>query len=118
MSLSVARYAAYSALMTTQTQISVTSSNISNADTAGYTTKTANQVATTTNGVGTGTTITGITSNVDKLLLKQLFQSESALGAATTTDSYASQLQSYFGSVSGSIWRQLGNLHRQQFGRP
>jgi len=102
MSLSIARYAAYSTLMTTQTQISVSSANIANADTDGYTKKTATQTSTTSNGFGTGTTITGITSNVDKLLLKQLFSAESALGAATVTDSYLSQLQSYMGSVSGS----------------
>lgn len=102
MSLSIARYAAYSALTTTQSQISVSSANIANADTDGYTKKTATQASTTSNGVGTGTTITGITSNVDKLLLKQLNQAESALGAATVTDSYASQLQSAMGSVSGS----------------
>lgn len=102
MSLSIARYSAYSALMTTQTQISVSSANIANADTEGYTKKTATQASTTTSGVGTGTTITGITSSVDKLLLKQLFSAESELGAATVADSYASQLQSYMGSVSGS----------------
>jgi len=100
MSLSIARYSAYSALMTTQTQISVASANIANADTEGYTRKTATQVATVSNGIGTGTTITGISSNVDKLLLKSLFQAVSALGSATVTDSYASQLQSLFGSTS------------------
>ena len=100
MSLSIARYSAYSALMTTQTQISVASANIANADTEGYTKKTATQVATVSNGIGTGTTITGISSNVDKLLLKSLFQAVSALGSATVTDSYASQLQSLFGSTS------------------
>jgi len=100
MSLSIARYSAYSALMTTQTQISVASSNIANADTEGYTKKTADQTSTVSNGIGTGTTVTGITSSVDKLLLKSLIQSMSALGAATTTESYASQLQSYFGSTA------------------
>jgi flagellar hook-associated protein 1 len=102
MSLSVARYAAYSAMMTTQTQISVASSNIANADTDGYTKKTASQTSTVSNGTGTGTTVTAITSNVDKLLLKSLMTAISALGSATTADSYASQLQSLFGSTSGS----------------
>lgn len=100
MSLSIARYSAYSAMMTTQTQISVASSNIANADTEGYTKKTANQTSTVSNGIGTGSTVTGITSNVDKLLLKSLVQSMSALGGATTTESYASQLQSLFGSTA------------------
>ena len=112
MSLSIARYSAYSALMTTQTQISVASANIANADTEGYTKKTATQVATVSNGIGTGTTITGISSNVDKLLLKSLFQAVSALGSATVTDSYASQLQSLFGSTSsgdGSSGTSIAN---------
>ena len=102
MSLSVARYAAYSALMATETQISVTSANIANADTDGYTQKTATQVSTQSGSTGSGTVITGISSNVDKLLLKSLNQSESALGAATATDSYASQLATLFGSTTSS----------------
>ncbi|MBI1203235.1 MAG: flagellar hook-associated protein FlgK [Rhodopseudomonas sp.] len=102
MSLSVARYAAYSAMMTTQLQISVASSNIANADTAGYTKKSAAQTSTVSNGVGTGTTVTAVTSNVDKLMLKSLMSAVSALGTATTNDSYASQLQSLFGSTSSS----------------
>lgn len=102
MSLSIARYAAYSALMTTQTQISVASSNIANADTEGYTRKVATQVATVSNGTGTGSAVTGITSTVDALLVKSLVQATSSLGAATVTESYASQLQSYFGTTTGS----------------
>jgi flagellar hook-associated protein 1 FlgK len=102
MSLSVARYAATSAMTATQLQISVASSNIANADTAGYTKKTATQASTVTNGVGTGTTVTAVTSNVDKLMLKSLMSAVSALGTATTNDSYASQLQSLFGSTSSS----------------
>lgn len=102
MSLSVARYAAYSAMMATQVQISVASANIANADTAGYTKKTATQASTVSNGAGTGTAVTSITSNVDKLMLKSLMSAVSALGTATTNNSYASQLQSLFGSTSTS----------------
>lgn len=102
MSLSIARYAATSALMAAETQLSITSANIANADVDGYTRKTATQVSTVSNGVGSGTAITGISSSVDKLLLKSLMQAVSALGAASTTNDYASQLQSYFGSTTGS----------------
>jgi flagellar hook-associated protein 1 FlgK len=102
MSLSVARYAAYSAMMTTQVQISVASSNIANADTTGYTKKTATQTSTVSNGTGTGTTVTSITSNVDKLMLKSLMSAVSALGTATTNNDYANQLQSLMGSTSTS----------------
>lgn len=102
MSLSIARYAATSALMAAETQLSITSANIANADVDGYTRKTATQVSTVSNGIGSGTEITGISSSVDKLLLKSLMQAVSALGAASTTNDYASQLQSYFGSTTGS----------------
>jgi flagellar hook-associated protein 1 len=101
-SLDIARLIAFSALSATEVQIGVASSNISNADTAGYTKKTANQVAAVSGGVGTGVSITGISSNVDQLLLKSLIGSTSDLGAAGTTNSYMSQLQQLFGSISTS----------------
>jgi flagellar hook-associated protein 1 FlgK len=101
-SLDVALRIATSSLMTTQVQISVASANISNADTTGYTVKTANQVATVSAGVGTGTMITGITSNVDKLLLKSLMQATSALGSADTSNSYLNELQALYGTSSGT----------------
>jgi flagellar hook-associated protein 1 FlgK len=88
--------------MTTQVQMSVASANIANADTTGYTEKTANQTATVSAGVGTGATITGITSNVDKLLLKSLMQATSALGSADTSNTYLNQLQALYGSSSGT----------------
>ncbi len=62
------------------------SSNISNADTPGYTQKTANQESLVTGGTGTGVTITGITSNVDRLLLKSLIGATSDLGSASTVN--------------------------------
>jgi flagellar hook-associated protein 1 FlgK len=101
-SLDVALRIATSSLMTTQVQISVASANISNADTKGYTVKTANQVANVSAGVGTGTMITGITSNVDKLLLKSLMQATSVLGSADTSNSYLNELQALYGTSSGT----------------
>ena len=86
MSLDIARNIAFSGLWATQAQISVASSNISNADTTGYTRKTANQASSVTAGVGTGVTVTGTTSSVDKLLLKSLIGSNSDLGSADTTN--------------------------------
>ncbi|MGV7216145.1 flagellar hook-associated protein FlgK [Bradyrhizobium sp. UFLA05-112] len=102
MSLDIARLIAFSGLSATQVQISVTSSNISNADTTGYTEKTASQASSVTNGVGTGVTVTGITSNVDKLLLKSLISATSDLGSADTTNTYLTSLQKLYGSTSSS----------------
>ena len=102
MSLDIARSIAFSGLSATSVQISVTSSNISNADTTGYTKKSANQSSSVTNGVGTGVTVTGITSTVDKLLLKSLVGADSELGAADTTNTYLTSLQKLYGSISSS----------------
>ena len=102
MSLDIARNIAFSGLWATQAQISVASSNISNADTTGYTRKTANQASSVTAGVGTGVTVTGITSSVDKLLLKSLIGSNSDLGSADTTNNYLTQLSQLYGSTGSS----------------
>jgi flagellar hook-associated protein 1 FlgK len=101
-SLDVARSIAVSSLMATQVQISVASANIANASTTGYTVKTAVQAATVSGGVGTGTTITAITSNVDRLLLKSLVAATSELGSATTSSGYLDQLQALYGSTTGT----------------
>jgi flagellar hook-associated protein 1 FlgK len=101
-SLDIARSIAVSSLMASQVQISVASSNLSNADTTGYTVKTANQVSTTSGGAGTGVAITGITSNVDKLLFKSLITAESELGAADIDNNYLDRLQALYGSTTGA----------------
>jgi flagellar hook-associated protein 1 FlgK len=101
-SLEIARHIAVSSLMASQVQISVSSSNISNADTTGYTVKTATQVATTSGGAGTGVSITGITSNVDKLLFKSLISATSELGAAEANTTYLDRLQALYGSTTGA----------------
>jgi flagellar hook-associated protein 1 FlgK len=101
-SLDIARLIAFSGLSATQVQISVTSSNISNADTTGYTEKTATQSSSVTGGVGTGVTVSGITSNVDRLLLKSLISATSELGSADTTNTYLTSLEKLYGSTSSS----------------
>ena len=102
MSLDIARSIAVSSLMASQVQISVASSNVSNADTTGYTVKTAAQVSTTSGGVGTGVAITGITSNVDKLLFRSLITAASELGAADVSNNYLDRLQALYGSTTGA----------------
>lgn len=100
MSLDIARSIAFSGLSATQVQISVASANIANADTKGYTEKTANQASNVTAGVGTGVTVSGISSTVDKLLLKSLVAAGSDLGAAGANNSYLGELQQLYGSTT------------------
>ena len=108
MSLDIARLIAFSGLSATQVKISVASSNISNADTTGYTEKTATQSSTVTAGVGTGVSVTGITSTVDKLLLKSLVGATSDLGSADTTNTYLTSLEKLYGSTSSSSSSSTG----------
>ena len=102
MSLNSAAYIAFSGLSAAQVQISIASSNISNADTAGYTEEVADQEATVTGGAGSGVEITGISTFVDKLLLKSLIGATSDLGSADTTNTYLTELEKLYGTVDGS----------------
>jgi flagellar hook-associated protein 1 len=102
MSLDIARLIAFSGISATELQIGLASSNIANADTAGYTKKNANQVADVTAGVGTGVSITGISSTVDKLLLKSLIGATSDLGSADAINSYMTQLGQLFGTANST----------------
>lgn len=102
MSLSVASTIALSALRASQVGISVTSSNIANADVDGYTVKTANQVSTVAASTGSGTAVTSITGGVDKYVFASLISANADLGAASVTASYTDQLQALMGSTTGS----------------
>jgi flagellar hook-associated protein 1 FlgK len=101
-SLDIARLIAFSGISATELQIAVATSNVSNADTPGYTQKTANQASNVTGGIGTGVSITGITSNVDRLLLKSLIGATSDLGSANVANNYMAELQQLYGSASSS----------------
>jgi flagellar hook-associated protein 1 len=102
LSINSAAYIAISGMLATQVQMEIASANISNADTVGYTEKTAQQVAVVSGGVGAGTAIADISGSVDKALLSSLIGANSGLGAADTTNNYLDQLQSLFGSAGGS----------------
>ena len=102
MSVSAASSIALSALRAAQVGMSVTSSNIANADVDGYTVKKANQISTVANSSGSGTSISSITGGVDKYVFASLVSANADLGAASITASYTDQLQALMGSTSGS----------------
>jgi len=101
-SINAAAHIALSSLLTTQVQMTVASANIANAGTQGYTEKTAKQASVVTGGAGAGVTITGISSTVDKLLLRSLMTATSDLGSADTKNTYLDQLQQLYGSTNGN----------------
>ncbi|MCM5552236.1 flagellar hook-associated protein FlgK [Pleomorphomonas sp. NRK KF1] len=102
MSISVASTIALSALRASQVGISVTSSNIANADVDGYTVKTANQVSTVSASTGSGTSVVSITGGVDKYVFASLISANADVGAASVTASYTDRLQALMGSTTGS----------------
>lgn len=100
MSLTAALASATSSLRAIQVQMAVASANISNADTEGYTKKTAEQTSTTTTGVGTGVTITGITSSVSVYLVRSIVEATSENGEASVTSDFLSKLADLMGTLS------------------
>ncbi len=100
MSITAIRSIATSALLASQVQMRVAASNIANADTEGYTRKTATQIATVTGSQNSGTSIAEISSTVDKFLLRDLIASTSDLASAKTLADFTDRLQSMFGTVS------------------
>ncbi|WP_417694026.1 flagellar hook-associated protein FlgK [Roseibium sp.] len=93
---------ATSSLAAVQVQLGVASSNIANADTKGYTSKSANASTAMTSGVGTGVSVETITSKVSQILIKQLASATSETAAADKIASYMDQLQTAMGRTTGS----------------
>ncbi|GGF44499.1 flagellar hook-associated protein 1 [Youhaiella tibetensis] len=102
MTFSAIRSIAGSALSASQLSMQVSSANIANADTEGYSRKSVVQSASVTGGSGSGVAVTAISANVDKYLLADLLAAASALGSATTMASFANSLQAQLGNTSGS----------------
>lgn len=100
MSFSGISATAYSALSASQLRTQLAASNIANADTEGYTRKSATQVAAVASGSAAGVTITAVTSAVNKYLLADIVGATSLAGAASTTADYAQSLQALLGSTS------------------
>ena len=85
-----------SGLIAAQTQMAVTSTNITNAATDGYTAKTADTAATTVNGQVSGVRVTGIGTEIDKALQAEVMD-------ATSTASHDATLAAYLDSVLGDL---------------
>lgn len=99
MGLDVALQDAMTGLRATQAQIQVISSNISNAQTPGYSEETISQIPIHT-PTGGGGVSTGIVQRVsDQLLSTALAKQNSAASAASTTNNYLQQLQGLLGQV-------------------
>lgn len=111
LSLDLAFQNAISGLNTAQGNIAITSQNISNAHTEGYSRKQAELSTRITAGVGNGVQIENISREVDAFLRSELRALTSDLGRDQAAVTYYDRIQSMFGSV-GENNSLLGDLNK------
>jgi flagellar hook-associated protein 1 FlgK len=98
----VAMRSAISSMQSMQTALAVTSNNIANANTDGYTKKTANISSQTVEGIGAGTKIDSVTRSVNEFLMRDMRSQMSALGATDVNNQYYGNMQNLFGTPDSS----------------
>lgn len=103
---------ALSGMKTAQTQLDLVSRNISNADTEGYTRKTASQKNLVVAGSGMGVTLNSVDRVVDESLLKSYLASNGAYGQYSSVNDYLGKTEMLLGTTSGdnSIAANVGSL--------
>jgi flagellar hook-associated protein 1 FlgK len=112
MSLSSSLATAMTALRANQAALSIVSSNVGNAQTPGYVSRSVNQVAEPTGDVGASVRVTGVNRSLDQFVQSQL-RSETSGGAyAGQMASVLTQLQSAYGTpgAAGSLESAFSNL--------
>ena len=102
MSLSIALSNALSGLQTSQSIIQVISNNVANANTEGYSRKSADPVSRTILGAGQGVLASEISRVVDERLLLSLRSTIGQAGQAKTLSYYYNEIISQFGNLSNN----------------
>ncbi|RCK48280.1 hypothetical protein TH25_14545 [Thalassospira profundimaris] len=112
MSLTQALNSAITGLNTAQSRIAITSSNISNVNTPGYSRKYAGQESLTLNGQGAGVTVGAITRNVNAGLQAELRGELGKAGNAEVRDEFFQRVQVLFGTPqsNSAISQRIGDL--------
>jgi flagellar hook-associated protein 1 FlgK len=102
MGLSSALATAMSGLRANQAALSITSSNIANAQTPGYVTQSVNQIEVADGSVGSSVLVTGVNRELDTYVQSQLRTETSGGGYADQMANILSQLQSVYGTPGGT----------------
>lgn len=111
MSLTIAMNNAVSSLQVNQAAIQLTSNNIANANTPGYTRKLAIQEQVRLGGTGAGVKLSMVTRQVDSFLTKELHSSLGQVSDLLVQSTYYSRMETMFGtpgsnsSISASLDR-------------
>ena len=98
MSITLSIRTALSGLNAAQAALQVTSDNVANASTPGYTRKTVALELRTLVGQGAGVQTGEVTRQVDAFLISQLRNQRSVVGDSTVRDQFLQQVQSLFGT--------------------
>ena len=102
MGLSSALATAMSGLRANQAALSITSSNIANAQTAGYVVQSPDQVEVATDGFGSSVQVAGVNRELDVFVQNQLRTETSGGGYADQTANILGQLQDVYGTPGGT----------------
>jgi flagellar hook-associated protein 1 FlgK len=98
MGLSSALASAMSGLRANQAALSITSSNVANANTPGYIAERANQIEVPSGGPGSSARFIGVNRELDLFIQGQLRTETSGAGFANQTSNILGQLQSLYGT--------------------
>jgi flagellar hook-associated protein 1 FlgK len=91
-----------SGLSANQAALSITSSNVANAQTPGYIAESANQVEVPSGGPGSSALFTGVTRELDTFIQSQLRTETGGAGFANQNSNILGQLQSLYGTPGGT----------------
>jgi flagellar hook-associated protein 1 FlgK len=114
--LNVALSSAVSSLLILEKQMGVTSNNIANANTTGYSEESVQVASSVSGGVGTGVVDLGTTSEVNKYLQDQVLQANTQSSQATALNTIYQNLESALGQITTNqtggddLASQLGTL--------
>lgn len=98
MSLTLAIQTALSGLQATQSALQVTSNNISNVNTPGFTRKTIEFEARRLADTGAGVDISTVSRSVDEFLLRQVREQQGTVARLTARENFFAQIQGIFGT--------------------
>jgi flagellar hook-associated protein 1 len=102
MGLSSALASAVAGLRANQVALSITSANVANANTPGYTTQSVNQIEVPSGSSGASVLVTGVTRELDQFIQGQLRTETGGAGYADQTSNILGQLQTIYGTPGGT----------------
>ena len=102
MGLSSALASAVAGLRANQAALSITSSNVANANTPGYVAQSVNQIEVASGGSGSSVLVTGVTRDIDQFIQGQLRTETGGAGYANQISNILGQMQSIYGTPGGT----------------